>query len=171
MARDLVLEIGVEELPSAYMTKALADLRFLAEKKLSEARLSYDNLKVLGTPRRLTIIAEAMAEMQGDANIETRGPKKASAFDADGNPSKAGLGFARGQGVDLNNWRSGTARAWSMSSRSKRKRGSPLPRFYRCFTGSYPLTALPQVNALGILLDPFCPAHSLAGGPVTVMIS
>jgi len=101
MSRDLILEIGVEELPSAYMTKALADLQALAEKKLAEARLSYSILKVLGTPRRLTIIAEGLAEMQEDANIENRGPKKAGAFDAEGKPSKAGLGFARGQGVDF----------------------------------------------------------------------
>lgn len=101
MTRNLLLEIGVEELPSAYMTKTLADLQVLAEKKLTEARLSYDSLKVLGTPRRLSIIAEGMAEMQEDANIENRGPKKASAFDTEGKPSKAGLGFARGQGVDF----------------------------------------------------------------------
>ncbi|MGE5389677.1 MAG: glycine--tRNA ligase subunit beta [Deltaproteobacteria bacterium] len=101
MTRDLLLEIGVEEIPSAYMTRALSDLQVLTEKKLAEARLSYDNLKVLGTPRRLTIIAEGMAEQQEDANIENRGPKKSAAFDADGRPTKAGLGFARGQGVDF----------------------------------------------------------------------
>lgn len=101
MKRDLLFEIGVEELPSAYMTRALADLQALANKKLTEARLNYSQLKVLGTPRRLTIIAEGMADMQGDANIENRGPKKSSAFDADGKPSKAGLGFAKGQGLDF----------------------------------------------------------------------
>ncbi|NLW90523.1 MAG: glycine--tRNA ligase subunit beta [Syntrophomonadaceae bacterium] len=101
MKRDLILEIGVEELPSAYMTRALADLQTLAEKKLTEARLGYDRLQILGTPRRLTIIAEGMTEMQGDANIENRGPKKTSAFDVDGKPSKAGLGFARGQGLEF----------------------------------------------------------------------
>jgi len=101
MTRNLLLEIGVEEIPSAYMFKALADLQALAEKKLAEARLSYHSIKVLGTPRRLAVIAEGMAERQEDANIENRGPKKSAAFDGEGKPSKAGLGFARGQGVDF----------------------------------------------------------------------
>lgn len=100
MARDLLLEIGVEEIPSAYMGRTIAELKSIAIQKLGEARLSYKGIKSFGTPRRLTLLVEELEEKQPDAVIETRGPKKAIAFDAKGNPSKAGAGFARSQGVD-----------------------------------------------------------------------
>ncbi len=99
MAKDLLFELGVEELPSAYMAKALKDLENLARKKFTEARLKYSELKVYGTPRRLTLFITAMEEIQQDAIIENRGPKKAIAIDKQGNPSSAAQGFARGQGV------------------------------------------------------------------------
>ncbi|KUG04338.1 glycyl-trna synthetase beta chain [hydrocarbon metagenome] len=99
MAKDLLFELGVEELPSAYMSKALKDFENMARKKFDEARLKYSELKVYGTPRRLTLFIASMEEMQQDAIIENRGPKKAIAFDKEGNPSPAAQGFARGQGV------------------------------------------------------------------------
>lgn len=101
MSRDLLLEIGVEEMPSAFMSKALADFRELAQQKLNEKRIPYETVNTLGTPRRLVLHIVNLEENQQDALIENRGPKKASAFDADGNPSKAALGFARGQGLDV----------------------------------------------------------------------
>jgi glycyl-tRNA synthetase beta chain len=99
MARDLLFELGVEELPSAYMSKALTDLEDLARKKFAEARLHYSELKVYGTPRRLTLHLVSLQETQQAAVIETRGPKKAIAYDQAGQPSPAGQGFARSQGV------------------------------------------------------------------------
>lgn len=101
MARDLVLEIGVEELPSGYMPGAIADLKSLAGQKFDQARLKYAEINTFGTPRRLVLLVKELDEAQEDALIENRGPKKAAAFDADGQPSKAGLGFARGQGIDF----------------------------------------------------------------------
>jgi glycyl-tRNA synthetase beta chain len=99
MAKDLLFELGVEEMPSAYMPKALDDLSQLARKKFDEARLHFSDLKVYGTPRRLTLYISSLEENQQAALIETRGPKKAIAYDKKGRPTKAALGFARGQGV------------------------------------------------------------------------
>ncbi len=101
MAKDLLFELGVEELPSAYMSKAIKDLENLARSKIAEARLYYQELKVYGTPRRLTLFITALEERQQDALIENRGPKKAIAYDKEGLPSPAGRGFARSQGMGV----------------------------------------------------------------------
>ncbi|NLX01475.1 MAG: glycine--tRNA ligase subunit beta [Syntrophomonadaceae bacterium] len=103
MARDLLLEIGVEEMPSAFMGRAIADLKANAQKQLDDARLSYKEIRSYGTPRRLTLWVQGLEEKQPDALLEIRGPKKSIAFDQEGNPTKAGLGFARSQKVDFNN--------------------------------------------------------------------
>ncbi|MBF1696749.1 MAG: glycine--tRNA ligase subunit beta, partial [Selenomonas sp.] len=100
MKRDLLFEIGTEEIPAHVMPHLLEDLAQLAETMLKEHRLSYEKVRTLGTPRRAALIVTGLAEWQEDVNTETRGPSVAIAFDADGNPTKAGAGFARGQGVD-----------------------------------------------------------------------
>ena len=100
MKRDLLFEIGTEEIPAHVMPHLLEDLAQLAETMLKEHRLSYEKVRTLGTPRRAALIVTGLAERQEDINTETRGPSIAIAFDADGNPTKAGAGFARGQGVD-----------------------------------------------------------------------
>ena len=100
MKRDLLFEIGTEEIPAHVMPHLLEDLEQLAETMLKEHRLSYEKVRTLGTPRRAALIVTGLAERQEDINTETRGPSVAIAFDADGNPTKAGAGFARGQGVD-----------------------------------------------------------------------
>lgn len=101
MAKDLLLEIGVEEMPSAYMPGAVRDLQELAQQRLGEARLQWEQLDVYATPRRLVLYVKQLAEQQSDAIIENRGPKKQMAFDEQGNPTKACQGFARGQGVKV----------------------------------------------------------------------
>lgn len=100
MKRDLLFEIGTEEIPAHVMPHLLEDLAQQAETMLKEHRLSYEKVRTLGTPRRAALIVTGLAERQEDINTETRGPSVAIAFDADGNPTKAGVGFARGQGVD-----------------------------------------------------------------------
>ena len=100
MKRDLLFEIGTEEIPAHVMPHLLEDLAQLAETMLKEHRLSYEKVRTLGTPRRAALVVTGLAERQEDVNTETRGPSVAIAFDADGNPTKAGAGFARGQGVD-----------------------------------------------------------------------
>ncbi len=100
MARDLLLEIGTEEIPAGFMEKALADLRELTAKALSGERISYDSIEVYGTPRRLAFIVRAVAERQADVEEEMKGPSKKVGVDQTGNFTKAAEGFARGQGVE-----------------------------------------------------------------------
>lgn len=101
MVRDLLLEIGVEELPSAYMRNTIEQLDLLTRQKLDEVRLEYKKVFAYGTPRRLVIYVQDLEEQARDAVIENRGPKKAIAYDNKGNPTKALLGFARGQKVNV----------------------------------------------------------------------
>lgn len=100
MKRDLLLEIGTEEVPAHVMPQLLADLKRLAGEQLREHRLAYESLRTIGTPRRTALLVTGLAERQEDVSTETRGPSVAIAFDAEGNPTKAGAGFARGQGIE-----------------------------------------------------------------------
>ena len=99
MAKDLLLEIGTEEIPARFMAGALRQLETLAQKKLGELRVQYKEIEVLATPRRLVLILRDVAEMQADMQSENKGPSLKIAFDENGNPTKAAQGFARGQGV------------------------------------------------------------------------
>lgn len=96
----LLFEIGTEEIPAKFMPNILAQLKELAEKKMTELRIPFEAVKVYGTPRRMTFIADAVAETQADSVVEAKGPSAKIAF-VNGSPSKAALGFARGQGVDV----------------------------------------------------------------------
>ncbi|MEG2343940.1 MAG: glycine--tRNA ligase subunit beta, partial [Acidaminococcaceae bacterium] len=97
----LLFEIGTEEIPAKFMPEILKQLQTLAENKLTEARIPFTAVTVCGTPRRMTFIAEGVALMQADTMVESKGPAVKIAYGADGTPSKALQGFARGQGVDL----------------------------------------------------------------------
>ena len=99
MSKDLLLEIGTEEIPAHAMPGLLRDLERRAGEMLAEQRISYDTVRTLGTPRRLALIVAGLAERQADIDTETRGPAVSIAFDAAGSPTKAGEGFARGQHV------------------------------------------------------------------------
>lgn len=99
MTRDLLLEIGTEEIPARFMSPALSQLKELAETGLKEARLEYEAVATYGTPRRLCLYVTGLAEKQAESVKEVKGPAKKAAFDAGGNPTKAAQGFARGQGV------------------------------------------------------------------------
>ncbi|MCQ2380766.1 MAG: glycine--tRNA ligase subunit beta [Acidaminococcaceae bacterium] len=96
----LLFEIGTEEIPANFMQGILAQLQELGAKKLQEQRIPFQSVKVYGTPRRVTFIAEGVAETQADSTVEAKGPSVKIAF-KDGAPSKAAEGFARGQGVDV----------------------------------------------------------------------
>lgn len=101
MAKDLLFEIGAEEIPARFMPGALAQLAENAAKALNEARIAYSELKTYGTPRRLALIITAVAEMQADQVTRKKGPSAKVAFDAVGQPSKALEGFARSSGVTV----------------------------------------------------------------------
>lgn len=99
MSKTLLLEIGTEEVPAHVMPGILFQLKENAAKTFEELRIEYKNIKTLGTPRRSALLVEGLAEQQADLSKENRGPAVNIAFDADGNPTKAAQGFARGQGV------------------------------------------------------------------------
>ncbi len=96
-----LLEIGTEELPPQFFFDACEQLSQLFEKKLAEKRLSYEKLSVEGTPRRLTAQIYNLISQQPDQTKEVKGPSKSAAYDSNGNPSHALMGFAKSQGVSL----------------------------------------------------------------------
>ena len=95
----LLFEIGTEEIPANFMHAALENLQLLAESKMKELRIPFTQVTVYGTPRRLAFVADGVAATQADSTVESKGPAIKIAFGADGAPSKAAQGFARGQGV------------------------------------------------------------------------
>ena len=101
MSKELLFEIGTEEIPAAFLTKAINDIAEIAKKSFSEKRIPASDIQVLATPRRLCLYIAELAEKQEDQTIEKLGPAKKAAFDEKGNPSKAALGFAKGQGLEI----------------------------------------------------------------------
>src|SRR5438445_12374638 len=99
--RELLLEIGSEELPAQFVSPALAELKEQAAQLLKDARLHHGTIKTLGTPRRLTLWVQDLAEHQESVSTEVMGPSKAVGFDAQGQPTKAAIGFAASQGVEV----------------------------------------------------------------------
>lgn len=99
MAKDLLLEIGTEEVPAHVMPGVLAQLKERAGKAFQENRIAFASVRTLGTPRRMALLVKDLAEKQADVTSENRGPSVKIAFDADGKPTKAAQGFARGQHV------------------------------------------------------------------------
>ncbi|MFV3387144.1 glycine--tRNA ligase subunit beta [Pseudomonas sp. NY15364] len=100
-AKDFLVELGTEELPPKAL-KSLGDA-FLAgiEKGLKGAGLGYTASRVYAAPRRLAVLIEQLEEQQADRSMNLDGPPIQAAFDADGNPTQAALGFARKCGVDI----------------------------------------------------------------------
>ena len=101
MGKELLFEIGTEEIPSGYLPSALEDLKAVAGRLLQERRLAFTAIRTLGTPRRLTLCVGGLAEAQADLTREVVGPPRAAAFDAEGKPTRAAEGFARAQGIPL----------------------------------------------------------------------
>ncbi len=99
--RNLLLEIGTEEIPARFCQPALDQLKANAEKALQEARLDYSRIEVFGTPRRLVLLVGDLALVQRDMEVVQKGPPKRIAFDAEGNPTKAAIKFAEGQGLTV----------------------------------------------------------------------
>jgi glycyl-tRNA synthetase beta chain len=99
MSRDLLLEIGVEEVPSAPLYDAVTQLKTRAAATFDGARLSYGEITSHGSPRRLALLVTGLAERQDDLSMRVKGPAVSAAFDADGNPTKAAEGFARSRGL------------------------------------------------------------------------
>jgi glycyl-tRNA synthetase beta chain len=99
--RELLVEIGTEELPAQFVPPALAGLGERAGQLLKAARLAHGTMKTLGTPRRLTLVVAGLADHQEPVALAVMGPSKAVGFDAEGRPTKAAIGFATSQGVEV----------------------------------------------------------------------
>lgn len=100
MSKDLLWEIGVEEIPARFLPPAIEQIEQLAKDTFDEAGLDYEKMHVYATPRRLTLMIDGLAEKACDRECEVKGPAKKTAFDETGRPTQALLGFCRSQGIE-----------------------------------------------------------------------
>ena len=142
MSAELFLEIGTEEIPAGFIPKALNDMKGLISKELENARVEFGAIKTFATPRRLAIAVSDVSGQQPDMQIKAMGPAKKVAFDADGNPTKAGEGFARGQGVDASELKIVETDKGEYVSVEKHEKGKPtkelLPEILPRLIGNIP---------------------------------
>jgi len=101
MSAELFLELGTEEIPAGFIPRALNDMQRLLCKELESARIGYGAVRTFATPRRLAISIADVACQQQRQELELTGPPARIAFDADGKPTKAAEGFARTNGVSV----------------------------------------------------------------------
>jgi len=101
MSRDLLFEIGIEELPASYVMPAVSQLVQSVTAGLAELRLSHGESRTFATPRRLTVLVTGVAARQSDFVEDVMGPAAKAAFDPQGNPTRALIGFCQGKGVDV----------------------------------------------------------------------
>ena len=98
---DLLFEINTEEIPASYIEPALDQMKILFTGQAKKHRLEMHSIYSTGTPRRLTLFVKGLPQKQESMTEEIQGPSASVAFDKTGNPTKAGLGFAKSQGVDI----------------------------------------------------------------------
>ncbi len=98
---DLLFEIGTEEIPASYVPPVLEQLRETTAKSLTNHRIPFGDIETLGTPRRITLSIKDIKTLQESEDTEVVGPPKRIAYDENGEPTKAAVGFAKTQGVEL----------------------------------------------------------------------
>ncbi len=94
MARDLLLEVGAEEIPASFILPALEDLKRVLTERMAAARLKHGEVRTFGTPRRLALWVKDVADSGEDVTSEKLGPSAKAAFDKDGKPTVAATKFA-----------------------------------------------------------------------------
>ncbi len=99
--KEFLFEIGTEEIPTGFLLPGLEKLKNIFNDFLKEKQIQFGQIKTFGTPRRMAILIENIALKQEDVIIEKLGPAKKSAFDTEGKPTKVAEGFAKSQGVEL----------------------------------------------------------------------
>ncbi|MBS4217119.1 glycine--tRNA ligase subunit beta [Bacillus sp. FJAT-49711] len=99
--RDLLLEIGIEEMPARFINKAIRELGQKIEEWFQENKISFQEVNLFSTPRRLAVLVKEVAESQNDTEEELKGPAKKILFDGEGNWSKAAIGFAKSNGLSV----------------------------------------------------------------------
>ncbi|WP_059052136.1 glycine--tRNA ligase subunit beta [Paenibacillus senegalimassiliensis] len=100
MAKDLLFEIGLEEMPARFIRNATEQLKDRTVKWLEESVIAHGTVETYATPRRLAVLVKDVAEKQDDVHEEVKGPSRKIALDENGDWSKAALGFARSQGAN-----------------------------------------------------------------------
>ncbi|MBU0945648.1 MAG: glycine--tRNA ligase subunit beta [Proteobacteria bacterium] len=98
---ELLFEIGTEELPAGFQKPALDQLKSNFISRAKELDLSHGSVVTIGTPRRLALLVEELADRQPDSREEVMGPSKKAGFDKEGKPTKAAMGFARSKGAEV----------------------------------------------------------------------
>lgn len=101
MTSELLFEIGTEEIPAGFLSKAVGDMEDIISKTLAEKMIPFSGIKCMATPRRLVLYIADVADRQEDQVIEKMGPAKKTAFDESGSPTRAALGFAKSQGMEV----------------------------------------------------------------------
>ena len=99
MTKNLLVELGLEEIPAYIITPAMNQLRDRMATFLTDNRLAFESMDVFSTPRRLAVRVRGLADQQTDLTEDFKGPAKKIALDADGNFTKAAEGFVRGKGL------------------------------------------------------------------------
>ena len=104
-AAELLFEIGTEEIPASYVPPALEQLSKIATDSLTEHRIPFGKIQTFGTPRRITLAIKDVETLQESQETESVGPPKSIAYDENGEPTKAAIGFAKSQGVEVSDLR------------------------------------------------------------------
>ncbi|NIO70340.1 MAG: glycine--tRNA ligase subunit beta, partial [Anaerolineae bacterium] len=123
-----LLEVGTEELPAGDLTSAIEQLREQTPELLAKARLEHSAVRVTGTPRRLVVYVEGLAPKQQDREELVKGPPAKVAYDAEGKPTKAALGFARGQGISVDDLEVREMDGGQYVVATKVEEGKPAPK-------------------------------------------
>lgn len=142
MTSELLLEIGTEEIPASFMPAALDALKTIAEREFGEHRIAYGTLDTFGTPRRIVLAMRDVATVQEDLVVTKTGPAKSAAFAPDGTPTKAALGFAKSQGVGVEDLTVITTEKGDYLCAQRREKGIPthllLPELLPKIIGQIP---------------------------------
>ena len=96
MANTYLLEVGVEEMPAHVVTPSIKQLHERVAKYLKEQRITFDDIQEFATPRRMALLIHGLSDKQPDIDESVKGPARKIAQDADGNWTKAAIGFTRG---------------------------------------------------------------------------
>ncbi len=98
---NLLLEIGTEEIPARFIPEAILQLKDRSSELFRNSQIEFSDILALATPRRMALLVKGLASFQKDAVREVKGPPVRSAYDSEGRPTKAAIGFANSQGIDV----------------------------------------------------------------------
>ena len=135
-ARDFILELGSEELPPGDLQDGIGQILQNLPTLLDDARLAYQDIYVSGTPRRLVAHVIGLAPSQKDETVEKRGPAIERAFDDAGRPTRAAEGFARGQGVSVEDLERRDGYVYAVTRQTGRPAIEVLPEICSVLLGS-----------------------------------